>query len=275
MLGNGDVSDGSRKFNSKNENPWMMKKYSPRMLITTFASSLSLGGMLGSLVFIIGSLVMILMAKIYCEECEPRGLMYGIGFPALFLSFGLKYYCIQLWKAIRNNNMDGLIFLVKIGNFILSGFEVLACVALTTTCSFLQRNRYCYVFVVIAVITAIYILLTFLKIFGSVMLKPGFIKASLLFNFFTYIIAVVLTIISLYKKELLVTAVMMFLLTSCIYIYFNCFIVLLYNIMLEEKMRKESTKWEMVEMDGSIISNPPPTAPRQKIENEYCTIMKK
>ena len=100
---------------SKNASSWMMRKYSPRMLITTFASILSLGGMVGSLVFIIGSLVMILMVKIYCEDCNgspSAGLkygaghqvMFGIGFSVLFCSIGLMYFCIQLWKKIRNKN---------------------------------------------------------------------------------------------------------------------------------------------------------------------------
>ena len=57
------------------------------------------------------------------------------------------------------------------------------------------------------------------------------------------------------KELYLIIAVMLFLLISCVYIYFNSFTVLLYNIMLEEQLRKESIKKEM--WDCASLSTPP------------------
>merc|ERR1712113_510912 len=68
---------------------------------------------------------MILMVTIYCDNCAIVQVMYGIGFSVLISSIGLEYFCMRLWKAIRKNNMDGLIKLVKTGNFTLAGFEIL------------------------------------------------------------------------------------------------------------------------------------------------------
>ena len=268
MLGNG-------------ENPWMMKKYAPRTLITTFASFLSLGGMLGSLVFIIGTFIMIIMVQIYCEDCDGSSrqsglwygagnqVMFGLGFSLLFFSIGLEYFCIKLWKTTRKNNMDGLIKLVKIGNFALAAFEFIACIALTIfSYKFYQlRQKYLGFHVIMAVITGLYCLVVCLKIFGTIKLKPGLIQASLLFNSVTVILAFMLTLISPKMfvpkhdqniKELgLFIVWMLFILVSSVYIYFNCFILLLYNVVLEESIRMESSQKEKMEMDGSLLSNPP------------------
>lgn len=216
---------------------------------------------------------MILMVQIYCDDCAGDKVMYGIGFSILISSIFSKYFCIRLYQTIAGNNRSRIIKLVKIVNFTFAVFELLACVGLTVF-SFIsyQAGKQNFGFhVLMAIIAGIYILFTFLKIFGT---KPGFIKASLILNFFTFIIAVILTITSLkilqdrnHRSLSLVIAVMLFLLVSGVYIYFNSFIVLLYNIMLEEKMSMESSKWEKVDMDGSTLSNPP-TAPRQKTENE-------
>ena len=99
----------------------MISKYAPRIPITSFASFLFLEGMLGSLIFIIGSVIMILLAKTDCENSAE--VMYGVGFSVIFFSIGLMYFCIQLWKTIRKNNMDGLIKVVKIGTLIFAGVK--------------------------------------------------------------------------------------------------------------------------------------------------------
>ena len=282
MLGFGENFGRLRHSNSKIENSWKMKKYAPKISITTFASFLSLGGMLGSLIFIIGSLIMILMVKIYCDEWGAKyQVLYGIGFSVLFTSIGLKFFCIKLWKTIKTKNMDRLIKLVKNGNYTLAGFEVIACVALIIFNNLYSesRSKHLGFHILMVIITGFYILLDLLKIFGTIKLKPGLINASILFNFFINILAVILTIISLQMfapisdhnvKELcLLIAVMMFLLISCIFIYFNGFVVLLYNILLEERVQLESCSQELVEMDGSILlSNPS----GQMIENEYTIL---
>ena len=277
MLGYGDGDDGQGKLHSKNENPWMMKKYAPRIPITSFASFLFLEGMLGSLIFIIGSVIMILLAKTDCEDSAE--VMYGVGFSVIFFSIGLMYFCIQLWKTIRKNNMDGLIKVVKIGTLIFAGVKDLFYIVLSIFLLIHHDNLILsFEFLVImAVITGIDILLTFLKIFGTIKLKPGFIKASLLFNVLTYILAGIGTIIldfdkirpSNLKEYWLGITVMLFLLISFVYIYINCFVVLLYNIVLEEEeMRMESSRKEVMERDGLV----PPTAPSKKIDNEYSII---
>ena len=273
MLGysDGDGDDGHGKLHSKNENPWIIKKYAPRIPITTFASFLYLGGMLGSLNFIIGSFIMILMAKIDCDYCTNA--LYGVGFSVLFSGIGLKYFCLQLWKTIRNQNMDGLIKLVKIGNLIFAGVKDLLYTVLTIFL-FLHRRHLIISFgflVIMAVITGIDILLTCLKIFGIIKRKSAFIKAGLLFNVLTYILAIIGTIILPFnritsnKDYWLGITVMLFLLISSVYIYINCFIVLLYNMVLEEE---ESSKKEVMEIDGLIQSR----GPSKTIENEYSFI---
>merc|ERR1719150_1153448 len=56
-------------------------------------------------------------------------IFYDVGFPLLFVNIGMFVYSYKLWKTIVNKNTIGMKTFIKIGCYIIGGFELLVSAA--------------------------------------------------------------------------------------------------------------------------------------------------
>jgi len=147
-----------------------MTRYISGISIIRFASFLAWTGLVISLIFIIGSLDIILTPLAlgihhrYSAGCSSYtetlcGSLYGAGIGGLIMNIGMFVYSFKLWKAINSDNMMGVRNLIKIGCYIMGALELLTCAAS-------------------AIITPIHIALISLMIHGVRKFKPGLLTLT-------------------------------------------------------------------------------------------------
>ena len=114
---------------------WRMREYIKGMSISMFASFLAWTGMVLGIIFILTAINLVFLPLVLELQNDTinydvlRRIMYGVGFPTLFVSIGMFFFSLALWKTIVNKNMIRTKTLIKIGCYIIGGFELLVCAA--------------------------------------------------------------------------------------------------------------------------------------------------
>merc|ERR1711953_1544443 len=124
-------------LNQSLDNFRRMRRYVTGISITMFASFLAWTGMVLAIITAIVSLNVAFLPLVsgVAYQCHTRrfgalcGIFYGVGFPSFFTSAGLFIFSLSLWKTIVKKDMIGMKSLIKIGCYIMGGFELLACAA--------------------------------------------------------------------------------------------------------------------------------------------------
>merc|ERR1711874_745482 len=115
------MADRYRKFSSSSScDDWKMTRYISGTSIIRFSSFLAWTGLVSSLLFILGSLDMILtplavgVHSYYSRGCSHYyntsicGTFYGVGTVTLVMNIGMFIYSFKLWKAIRSDKMKDM-----------------------------------------------------------------------------------------------------------------------------------------------------------------------
>merc|ERR1711913_42988 len=249
---------------------WKMTKYIPGISIIRFANFLAWTGLVCSLIFIIGSLDMILTPLAlgihhYSRGCGQYyyeafcGSLYGVGAVVLLMNIGMFIFSFKLWKAINSDNMMGMRNLIKIGCYIMGALELLTCVASGVITPIIvvpfpsspisyggDNGLYEGLLMIPVVIHLGFIALISLMIHGVRKFRPGLVNVYIIFK---------IVIFTLFAMSILAQVVMgvisigalgwllgpnMFLLCGFFYFYSSGFMVAHYNIMLGRPQEQDS-----------------------------------
>merc|ERR1711874_376657 len=134
------MADRYRKFSSSSScDDWKMTRYISGTSIIRFSSFLAWTGLVSSLLFILGSLDMILtplavgVHSYYSRGCSHYyntsicGTFYGVGSVTLVMNIGMFIYSFKLWKAISADKMKDIRSLIKAGCYIMGSLELVTC----------------------------------------------------------------------------------------------------------------------------------------------------
>ena len=235
-------------LNQTPENSKKMRRYITGMSITMFASFLAWTGMVLGIIFAVASLNVIFLPVVsgIAHRCHTWrhgplcGIMYGVGFPFFFINVGMFFFSLTIWKTIVNKNMIKMKTLIKIGCYIMGGFELPVCAAgiITPLVFIIEHVTYLMIPVCICTIFAVF---HSLMIHGVHKFKPRLVNTYIVFKIVIFALVTLLTLVSIIMSGVLMrymagvsimTDINTFLLYSFFYFYSNGFIVLHYNIMI-------------------------------------------
>jgi len=246
-------------LNQSLDNFRRMKRYVRGMSITMFASFLAWTGMVIGIITSIMSLNVVFLPLVsgIAHMCHTRrlsslcGIFYGVGFPSFFASAGLFIFSLSLWKTIVKKDMIGMKSLIKIGCYIMGGFELLGCAAgLITPLVFIidhvaspwhWSGTYVGLLTIPIFISAIFTVFVSLMIHGVHKFKTRLVNTYIIYKIVLFALFALLTLVSIIMSELMMgsragTSILInidtFLLYCFFYFYSNGFIVLQYNIMI-------------------------------------------
>jgi len=246
-------------LNQTPDNSRKMRRYITGMSITKFASFLAWTGMVLGIIFAVASLNVIFLPLVsgIAHRCHTWrhgplcGIMYGVGFPFFFINVGMFFFCLAFWKTIVNKNMIKMKTLIKIGCYIMGGFELLVCAAgIITPLVFIIEHvtyRYYYDQSLIGYLMIPVCICTIFAGFHSLMIhgvhkfKPRLVNTYIVFKIVIFALVILFTLVSIIMSGVLMgymagvsilTDINTFLLYSFFYFYSNGFIVLHYNIMI-------------------------------------------
>ena len=229
-----------------------MKRYVTGMSITMFASFLAWTGMVLSIITSIVShnVAFLPLVSGIVGYSWWFSALCGISF---FTSAGLFIFSLSLWKTIVEKDMIGMKSLIKIGCYIMGGFELLACAAgliipllliikhaaspLYHSGSLHRWSTTVGLLSIPILISAIFTVFVSLMIHGVHKFKTRLVNTYIIYKIVLFLIVALLclwcsidsaTIISSQK----LIAIDTFLLYCFFYFYSNGFIVLQYNIMI-------------------------------------------
>jgi len=239
---------------------WRMREYIKGMSITMFASFLAWTGMVLGIIFILTAINLVFLPLVLELQNDTinydvlRRIMYGVGFPTLFVSIGMFFFSFALWKTIVNKDMTRMKTLIKIGCYITGGSELL--VSIVGIISSLGFMGFYYGY------TSVYLLLipvcmfTISTIFVSLMIHgvrkfmPRLVNTYIIFKYVIFALFSLGTLVSISMYVvvmgnmasglLILTVINQFLLCSFFYFYSNGFIVLHYNIMIGNNKEEDS-----------------------------------
>ena len=180
-----------------------------------------------------------------------RRIMYGVGFPTLFVSIGMFFFSFALWKTIVNKDMIRMKTLIKIGCYIMGGFELLVCAAGVIICLVLVVIK-SVVFTIPACIFTIFTIFVSLMIHGVRKSKPCLINRYIIFKIVIFALFTLSIImygpemngfqsVFISHLEIMRPGLTGFLLGSFNYFYFIGFLVLHYNIMIRKENGEEGS----------------------------------
>jgi len=258
------MADGYRKFSSSSSScdDWKMTRYISGISIIRFSSFLAWTGLVSSLLFILGSLDMILtplavgVHSYYYGGCSRHyhttlcGSFYGVGSVTLVMNIGMFIYSLKLWKAISADKMKDMRSLIKAGCYIMGSLELVTTVAAgVITPMFIIAYEYLNSYygpneVFIGLLT-IPIIISFgviaiisLMIHGVRKFKPGLVNIYIIFKIVLFTLFAILTLVQVVMGVVYIGAlgwlvgINQFLLVGFFYFYCTGFMVVQYNIML-------------------------------------------
>ena len=177
----------------------------------------------------------------------------------IILAFNIKMFIfgIRLWKTIRNNDGIGMMKLIKTGCYIMESLELLACIGgLGGTFWYLVTTRHDrsselanIILAIPALILMLFCLFFSLMVQGVRDRRPVLVNTNIIFKIFLFIIScpiggVVLANLSFPNVSPGITGiidVLLFLLYTFLYFYSNGFILLHYNIMIQQNTQPISS----------------------------------
>ena len=262
-------------LNQSCDNSWRMTRYMSGMSVARLASFLAWTGMVCSFIFIIGAIDVIFLPLSFgvahmCHNSNSFNnicsIFYGVGFPLLFVNIGMFVYSYKLWKTIVNKNTIGMKTFIKIGCYIIGGFELLVSAAgiitplvfiifLVTTLGYKGNClELCEMFIGLLTIpifiSAILVVFISLMIHGVHKFKRRLLNIYIIFKIFLFAVFTLLELVSIilyliYSHRTdngiqIMSEVNVFLIYSFFYFYSNGFIVLHYNIMLGKHTEESS-----------------------------------
>ena len=233
---------------------WRMREYIKGMSITIF--------ILTALNLVFLPLVLELQNDTINYDVLRR-IMYGVDFPTLFVSIGMFFFSFALWKTIVNKNMIGMKTLIKIGCYIIGGFELLVCAAGVISplvyMGFVRHGQ--GLFMIPVCIFTVFTIFVSLMIHGVRKFKPRLVNIYIIFMIVIFALLCLCTLVLTVLMGnmdgvLIMIMVNTFLLGSLFYFYYNGFFVLHYNIMIGKGEGEE----------GSVnLAHNRPVAPTQRI----------
>ena len=208
------------------DNSWRMRKYIKGMSITMFASFLAWTGMVVGSIFTLVAL-----------NSTP--------IPLFFVSITLFIFSVALWKNIVNKNMNRMKTLIKIGCYIIGGFELLVLVPIIYNTLLATYGVLVTPIsgLILLLIIPVFIFCTIYTIFVSLMIqgvrksKPCLVNSYIIFKIVIFVLFT-LILVSIIMSAVegfdlpIMKIIITFLLNSFFYFYSNGFIVLHYNIMI-------------------------------------------
>merc|ERR1711874_164536 len=255
------MADRYRKFSSSCDD-WKMTRYISGISIIRFSSFLAWTGLVSSLLFILGSLDMILtplavgVHSYYSRGCSHYyntsicGTFYGVGTVTLLMNIGMFIYSFKLWKAIRSDNMKDMMSLIKAGCYIMGSLELVTTVAAgVITPMFIIAIEYLNSYygpseLSIGLLT-IPIIISFgviamisIMIHGVRKSRPGLVNIYIIFKIVLFTIFAILTLVQVVMGVVYIGALGWLVginqLLFCGFFYFYCtgFMVVQFNIML-------------------------------------------
>merc|ERR1711874_248411 len=257
------MADRYRKFSSSSScDDWKMTRYISGTSIIRFSSFLAWTGLVSSVLFILGSLDMILtplavgVHSYYSRGCSHYyntsicGTFYGVGTVTLVMNIGMFIYSFKLWKAIRSDKMKDMRSLIKAGCYIMGSLDLVTTVAAgVITPMFIIAIEYLNSYygpneVSIGLLT-IPIIISFgviaiisLMIHGVRKFRPGLVNIYIIFKIVLFTIFAILTLVQVVMGVVYIGALGWLVginqLLFCGFFYFYCtgFMVVQFNIML-------------------------------------------
>ena len=241
-------------LNQSCDNSWRMTRYMSGMSVARLAFFLAWTGMVCSVIFIIGAINVIFLPLSFGVDhmCHSSNsfknicsIFYGVGFPLLFVNIGMFVYSYKLWKTIVNKNTIGMKTYIKIGCYIIGGFELLVSAAgiITPLAFIISRNLSNEMFIGLLTIpifiSAILVVFISLMIHGVHKFKRRLLNIYIIFKIVLFALFTLLELVSIIMYLVysqggiqIMSEVNVFLIYSFFYFYSNGFIVLHYNIML-------------------------------------------
>jgi len=238
---------------------WRMREYIKGMSITMFASFLAWTGMVLGIIFILTAINLVFLPLVLELQNDTinydvlRRIMYGVGFPTLFVSIGMFFFSFALWKTIVNKDMTRMKTLIKIGCYIMGGSELLVSAAVIIFSRGYMGSNYGYTSVYLLVIQVfmfiIFTIFDSLMIHGVRKFKPRLVNTYIIFKIVIFALSSLGTLLSIIMYVVILgnmaglsilTVINQFLLYSFFYFYSNGFIVLHYNIMIGNNKEENS-----------------------------------
>ena len=259
-------------LNQSCDNSWRMTRYMSGMSVARLASFLAWTGMVCSFIFIIGAIDVIFLPLSFgvahmCHNSNSFNnicsIFYGVGFPLLFVNIGMFVYSYKLLKTIVNKNTIGMKTFIKIGCYIIGGFELLvSATGIITPLAFIivvhhhPRRRtfssrgnemFIGLLTIPIFISAILVVFISLMIHGVHKFKRRLLNIYIIFKIFLFAVFTLLELVSIILYLIyshggiqIMSEVNVFLIYSFFYFYSNGFIVLHYNIMLGKHTEESS-----------------------------------
>ena len=253
-------------LNQSCDNSWRMTRYMSGMSVARLASFLAWTGMVCSFIFIIGAIDVIFLPLSFgvahmCHNSNSFNnicsIFYGVGFPLLFVNIGMFVYSYKLWKTIVNKNTIGMKTFIKIGCYIIGGFELLvSATGIITPLAFIishvtfsSRGNEMFIglLTIPIFISAILVVFISLMIHGVHKFKRRLLNIYIIFKIFLFavftlleLVSIILYLIYSHGGTQIMSEVNVFLIYSFFYFYSNGFIVLHYNIMLGKHTEESS-----------------------------------
>jgi len=248
------------KVSSSSSEDWKMTRYLSGRSIIRFSSFLAWTGLVSSVLFIIGSLDMILTPLAvgvhrYSGGCGRYfsyslfcGSLYGVGSVTLLINIGIFIYSFKLWKAISSDNMKEMRNLIKTGCYIMGSLELLTTVAagVITPIVFIIQASFFYrgydviigLLTIPIIVSVGVILMISLMIDGVRKFKPGHVNVYIIFKLAIFIIFAIGTLIQVVMGVSIgpigwLLGINQLLLGGFFYFYCTGFMVVQYNIMLD------------------------------------------
>merc|ERR1712024_225892 len=256
------MAEPYRKFSSSSED-WKMTRYISGTSIIRFSSFLAWTGLVSSLLFIIGSLDMILTplavgahnpyyggCSRYISHSILCGSLYGVGSVTLLINIVMFIYSFKLWKSISSDKMKDMRSLIKAGCYIMGSFELLTTVAagvVTPTAIIISHSLTSYYgpdeaiigLLIIPIIISIGVIaIISMMIHGVRKFRPGFVNMYIIFKIVLFTLFAIRTPVQVVMGVVYIGALGWLVginqLLFCGFFYFYCtgFMVVQYNIML-------------------------------------------
>ena len=241
------------------ETSWRMTRYMRGVSVPGFASFLGSVGVITSLNLILDAVNLLVLESGQAArslfffrrkndtETETDETVIIAG---LLLNIGMLVFSIKLWKKVSDNNMVEMRSLIKIGCYIMAGFELLGCVILFVSVgiSIYYFQRFLFLGIDILILSVISLFACLLLV-GMRMVISGLVNANIIFKITFFILCTIAAIVDIaYKKdekEEVMYVVNMYLYIGWVIFYSSSFTVLHYNIMLYDQQGFE--KFEMQE----------------------------
>ena len=251
------------------DNSWKMTRFMPGVSVPGFASFLGIAGLVTSILNLILEGYVVLkydLLKLHMEMYlagtfwpSYSGILYfSLAVCSLFGIYyiGMYAFSLVLWLKVRDNNLDGMRSLIKIGCYIMAGLELLVCVLLIVYFATIFKKSeegssgLVGLLSVVFVTSAVFACLLIVGVWKEI---SGVVNCCILFKifFFSFYIffaiavdCLLFTIKTTPTSMIGVILLIFFFYTLWLIFYSSSFTVLHYNIMLHDQLRYETLDLE-------------------------------